>query len=97
MTKEELKSLKKGDSVMHKQYGVCEVSGHSMPIGVDLRILNPFTKCFGHDEICETRHNLLTLIVPMTKEEFDQAFQESVERTKRGECDWQKQLKAAGL
>lgn len=93
MTKEELKNLKKGDSVMHKQYGVCEVSGHSMSIGVDLKIVNPMSKCLGHfDEICETRSQLLTMIPSVSIDEFEEAFQESVERTQIGECEWQKQL-----
>lgn len=93
MTREEMKSLKAGDSVMHKQYGICEVSGQTMRIGVDLKILNPMSKCLGHfEEICETRSELLTMIPSVSIDEFEEAFQDGVERTQNGECEWQKQL-----
>lgn len=93
MTREEMKSLKAGDSVMHKKYGVCEVTGQTMRIGVDLKIIDPTNKCLGHfEEICETRSELLTVIPTVSIDEFEEAFQESVERTQSGECEWQKQL-----
>lgn len=96
MTKEEMKSLKAGDSVMHKQYGVCEVTGHTMRIGVDLKIINPMSKCLGHfEEICETRSDLLTLIPSVSIDKFEKAFQRGVDRTMRGEARWQKQLRRA--
>ena len=98
MTREEMKSLKAGDSVMHKKYGVCEVTGQTMRIGVDLKIIDPTNKCLGHfEEICETRSELLTMIPTVSIDEFEEAFQESVERTQSGECEWQKQLDRAFL
>jgi hypothetical protein len=83
MTQQELRSLPVGTIVDHKDYGVCEVTGHSLPFGVDLKILNPFGSCLGRKEFCETRHSAVSIVKPISHEEFEKEFQKSVKRAQR--------------
>lgn len=84
MTQQELRSLPVGTIVDHKDYGVCEVTGHSLPFGVDLKILNPFGSCLGRKEFCEAfRPSAISIVKPISHEEFEKEFQKSVKRAQR--------------
>ena len=83
MTQQELRSLPVGTIVDHKDYGVCKVTGHSLPFAVDLKVLNPFGSCLGRKEFSEARHTAISIVKPISHEEFEKEFQKSVKRAQR--------------
>lgn len=83
MTQQEFRSLPVGTIVDNKDFGVCEVTGHTFSFAVDLKILNPFGSCLGRKEFCETRPSAISIVKPISHEEFEKEFQKSVKRAQR--------------
>ena len=87
MTRQELMSMKAGQFVNHRDYGVCNVIGHSLGRAVDLIIISDKT-ILGRKSFSEMRPETITVI-----ESFDKAM-EMATGMKRGQLskEFEKQM-----